>query len=252
MSIDWFTVGAQILNFLVLVYLLKRFLYPAVIRAMDKREELIVSRLKAAEEKMTQASAAEASYVLQKQELAAERDDMIAHAREDAEKLRRELLEKARAEVDAERTRWKTSIEQQEGEFTKVLRRRAAEQVVGIARRALHDLADEALEQRIVARFLERLQSISAEEAGALRKSLAGNGGSVTVASAFELARETQKQIRQAMQQHVGDSVETEFVPAPDMMSGIELIVGDIRIAWSLQSYLDELEREVLKAVEEE
>ena len=53
--IDWFTVSAQIINFLILVFLLKRFLYGPVIRAMDKREEAIAGRLKDAGQKQEEA-----------------------------------------------------------------------------------------------------------------------------------------------------------------------------------------------------
>jgi F-type H+-transporting ATPase subunit b len=37
MLIDWFTVGAQVLNFLILVWLLKRFLYGPILDAIDAR-----------------------------------------------------------------------------------------------------------------------------------------------------------------------------------------------------------------------
>ena len=37
MLIDWFTVGAQALNFIILVWLLKRFLYKPILDAIDAR-----------------------------------------------------------------------------------------------------------------------------------------------------------------------------------------------------------------------
>ena len=45
MLIDWFTVGAQVLNFLILVWLMKRFLYQPILRAIDAREERIAKEL---------------------------------------------------------------------------------------------------------------------------------------------------------------------------------------------------------------
>lgn len=251
MSIDWFTIGAQILNFLVLVYLLKRFLYPPVIRAIDEREKLIALRIKAAEDKMKQASDAEASYVLQKQELADERDKLIAQAREDAEKLRQALSDQARAEIDVERARWRTAVEQQKNESMKLFRRRAAEEVVGIARRTLRDLADEDLELRIVAKFVNRLQSIGAVEAAAIRKAVEKDAGSVAVSSAFDLPDDARRRIRETLHERIGKAAEPLFSTSSDIVGGIELIVGDSRIAWSLQSYMDELEQEVSKAMDE-
>jgi F-type H+-transporting ATPase subunit b len=49
--IDWFTVFAQIVNFIILIFLLKRFLYGPIIAAIDKREENISARITEAEEK---------------------------------------------------------------------------------------------------------------------------------------------------------------------------------------------------------
>ena len=45
MLIDWFTVGAQVLNFLILIWLLKRFLYKPILHAIDEREERIATEL---------------------------------------------------------------------------------------------------------------------------------------------------------------------------------------------------------------
>ena len=55
MQIDWFTVVAQIVNFLILVWLLKKFLYGPIIRAMDDRERRIASRLEEANARERQA-----------------------------------------------------------------------------------------------------------------------------------------------------------------------------------------------------
>ena len=45
MLIDWFTVAAQALNFLILVWLMKRFLYKPILNAIDAREKLIAKEL---------------------------------------------------------------------------------------------------------------------------------------------------------------------------------------------------------------
>jgi len=251
MTLDWLNIVAQILNFLVLLYLLKRFLYPPILRMMEKREELIASRVQAAEDKMKHASEAEASYLLERQELAAERDTLISQARDDAEKLRAELSEKARTEVEADRTHWLTTMRQQQAETLRQFRRSATEQVVSIARRALQDLADEQLEQRIVARFVERLQSASSPEATAIRTSFEKDGGSVSVVSTFALPDEAKQMIRDALHGLTGTDVQARFAISPELGSGIQLTAGDVRVAWSLQSYLDAFGQAVSKAVQE-
>jgi F-type H+-transporting ATPase subunit b len=55
MLIDWFTVGAQALNFIILVWLLKRFLYKPILDAVDAREQRVAAELADADAKMTEA-----------------------------------------------------------------------------------------------------------------------------------------------------------------------------------------------------
>ena len=63
MLIDWFTVGAQALNFLVLVWLLKRFLYKPILNAVDAREKRIAAELADADAKKAAAAFASATPV---------------------------------------------------------------------------------------------------------------------------------------------------------------------------------------------
>ena len=55
MLIDWFTVGAQALNFIILVWLLKRFLYKPILNAVDAREKRIAAELADADAKKAEA-----------------------------------------------------------------------------------------------------------------------------------------------------------------------------------------------------
>ena len=55
MLIDWFTVAAQVVNFLILVWLLKRFLYKPILRALDAREQQIALTLADADAKKAEA-----------------------------------------------------------------------------------------------------------------------------------------------------------------------------------------------------
>ena len=106
MQIDWFTVIAQIINFLILVALLKRFLYGPIIRAMDDRERRIASRLEEANRREQEAQEEIAAYRARREELEDAREDALARAREEAEKTRHELITSARAEIREMQQQW--------------------------------------------------------------------------------------------------------------------------------------------------
>src|SRR5580704_6043927 len=90
MPIDWFTVVAQAINFLILVWLLKRFLYKPILHAIDEREHGIATQL--AEAKATQVESQQ------------ERDD-FQHKNDAFERERAALFQKATGEAKAERQR---------------------------------------------------------------------------------------------------------------------------------------------------
>jgi len=90
MVIDWFTVGAQLLNFLVLVWLLMRYLYKPVLDAIDAREQRIAAELATAQKLQAQAQV--------------ERDSLL-QKNDDFDRERNTHMQAARSEATAERSR---------------------------------------------------------------------------------------------------------------------------------------------------
>lgn len=244
MLIDWFTVLAQIVNFLILVFLLHRFLYNPIINAMAQREKRIANDLETAERKRREAREEIESYRQKQAELDEKRQDLLRQAEEDAEEKRRDLLQKARTETEEIRSRWQRAIEQEKESFLADLRRRVSQETYRVMRNALADLADEALEKRIVAVFLERLSKLPDSEREALgMKTAAGEtADSWKINSAFDLPDERQEEIRQAVEEVVGYNGRLHFNTQPNLIAGIELVAAGHKVAWSLDSYLDSLE----------
>lgn len=251
MTLDWFTIAAQVINFLVLLYLLKRFLFPPIIRAMDRREALIASRLNEAEEKRQEADEARESYEQKLRDVEGERQQALATAREEADKLRKELAGVARKEVEQERTRWENAIRQQQNDFMEALRQRTAQQVMVATRKTLDDLAGEDLEHRIVSKFLERLGGADSEEVKAIKEHLKGSQDRLIVSTAYKLSKKDRDRIEEELNSRFQLQERPQFDASSDAIAGIQVSVGDIRIAWTLNSYLDDLEREVLQAFED-
>jgi F-type H+-transporting ATPase subunit b len=121
MSIDWITVSAQIVNFLILVWLLKRLLYQPVLNAMARREERIVNSQNEADERASSAEDQRREFFEKTQQLEKQRDELLAQAREAAQSEHRELLETARGEVAESRTAWLQQLQNEKGDFLEQL-----------------------------------------------------------------------------------------------------------------------------------
>lgn len=237
MQIDWITVSAQIVNFLVLVWLLRHFLYQPVMRAMARREAHIEQRLSEASQREQRADARARNYDDMSAELERRREQMLAGARDNAEEQRKALLEAARDDVAEMRRSWEQQIREEQQEFLRALRRQAAETVQTIARRALADLADADLEAQVLHAFIGRLEVLDRET----RAEFAASAEPVQVRSAFALDSATRAHLTRTIHDHLGAGLDVDYVHSPELICGIELSSAGRRLSWNLADYLDEL-----------
>jgi F-type H+-transporting ATPase subunit b len=250
MLIDWFTVAAQGVNFLVLVYLLKRFLYGPIIRAMDAREAKIAAQLQEAQGKKDQAQEEIELYQEKNRELDARREALLAQIKEEVEARRKELMNETRDQVDAVRAGWYESMEREKETFLQDLRQRAGKHTCAIVRRALKDLANVDLEHHITRVFIERLRNLDDHELQTLSESVGKSGGRIKVLSTFEIPREMTQEVVSALSSVTGGSADLQFEVSPDVLCGIELKSHGWKIAWSVADYMGGLEQSLLAALE--
>lgn len=250
MQIDWFTLIAQLVNFLILVFLLKYFLYDRIIEAMDTREEEIASRLKEAEEKRQEAEGEADSYRLKQNELEEKRAQILSKAQEEAEEKRRELFRRAKKEADEARSKWYRAIEQQQEAFLTELKRRAGESVHQIARRFLRELADTDLQSKMIETFMNRVREVETKKEPAVGK-LAREQESLVVVSSFDIEPRLKQRLTHALGGEENRK-KVRFRVSESLICGLELWVGEKKIAWSLDSSLDELKERVLGTLQKD
>ena len=252
MHIDWFVFLAQIFNFLLLMYLLKRFLYGRIIKAMDDREAKIAARFAEAERLKEEASEAVELYEKRNMLLGQKKEQMINEATMAADAKRKELMEKVREEVDAVKARWQDMLVREKDAFFYDLRQRAAKQLYATARKALADLADVELEERIVDEFIRRVKALDEEKSIQIRKAISGAGNKVVIQSAFGISEPRQAQIEEALKKQITNGFTIRYLKQPDIVSGIELRVNGHKIAWSLNEYLETLVESLTETLQKE
>jgi F-type H+-transporting ATPase subunit b len=238
---DWFTVAAQIFNFLVLVALLKHFLYDRVLAAMKEREKRVQERLEAADRKQKEADAEAEDYRRQQAELERRRKALLDEARQEADDRREKMVAEARREVDQRRQSWEDALAAEKEEFLRELRRRVAAEVYAACRKAMKDLADADLEQRVVDVFLERLADSDPKVRDTLRQAAADGDGRMAVRSSFELSGKGRQRVTQRLQRMVSEDVAVDYETDPDLLLGIEVEGQGRRVAWHVRDYFDTL-----------
>ncbi len=249
MQIDWVTMTAQIFNFLILIWLLQRVLYRPIKRALKAREEEVNRTLHEAEEEKQIARTEAQAYREAARELEENRQDRLESVRQEAEALRAELTEKARAEISGLRESWQAQLEQEKAAFLDRLRQRAGEAFVTMMRAALAEMADQDLVDSMAQVFARRLSTLEADERKALQDG-ARRGDATCVRSSFPLSAEARKAIRAAIADTVDGAIEPSFRESPKLECGVVLEIGSHHVGWTLGAHLDALEHDMARVLE--
>lgn len=238
MGLDLTTFILEIINFLVLVWLLTRFFYRPVMDAIARRREDIRKQLAAAETERTGAETLKSDYENRlarwEEEKNAARRELHGELAEERRRLRDELDRSLEQEREREQVlaRRRSENETQENE------RRAAEQAVVFLSRLLQRLACPELETRLVRAAVEDLAGLDARRRETLQQAWAAAGGAVDVASVWPLAQAERAAIEAGLAEILGNAPRCAYRRDPALIAGLAVGIG----AWRLQANLrDEL-----------
>jgi F-type H+-transporting ATPase subunit b len=235
MLIDWFTVGAQVLNFLILVLLLKHFLYKPILHAIDEREKKIAAELADASLKKTEAKKEQDEFAHKNQEFDKQRELLFRKATQDASVEKTRLLDQAKQDADIYSKKRMDSLIEEEVKLQKSIIKRIKEGVLAISRKALKDLSGLDLDERIVNVFV-----------GQLKGSLLNTSNTpVTVRTAFTLSSDLQATVEHQIKDVISSSRQVRFETNPDLIGGIEITSNGQKIAWNIADYVNSLERKI-------
>lgn len=251
MLIDWFTVGAQVLNFLILVWLMKRFLYKPIVNAIDAREKRIATEIANADAKKTEAQKESDEFKHKNEEFDQQRAALLSKATDEAKAERQRLLDEARKAADTLSAKRQETLRNDAHNLNQAIRRRTQHEVFAIARNALTDLATTSLEERLGEVFTRRLREMDGQAKLGLAEALKTASDPALVRSAFDLPAEQRAAIQNALNETFSAEIHIRFETAPDMISGIELTTNGHKVAWSIADYLVSLEKGVDELLKE-
>ena len=244
MLIDWFTVVAQALNFIVLAWLLKRFLYRPILDAVDAREARVAAEIANADKMRNQAQADRDALEGKQQALDSSRDALMKQASEAAADERRRLMDDARRDAAAMRRQAEQALQKELQDASRTLQEATAREVFSIARKALFDMADVDVQAHMIDVFLRRLYASAGDAREPFRIALA-NAGEVTLRTAFELTPEQGRKIDDALEREFGTRRPLRHEIRPDLVCGVELLADGRKVSWTIAEFLGGLQENV-------
>lgn len=248
---DWFTLAAQVINFLLLVFLLWFFLFRRVTAAMDRREKKIASHFQEAERAEKEAREKADDLQDQRETLEKQRKKLLDDAKADAETQRKKLAAEAREQVQEDADRWHDDLQREKQSFLQRIGQMAGRQACDIARRALRDLADEQLEGRMIDVLIARLVDLPEEDRKMLAEAMGESARPLIVATAWETASAERSKLTQAIHKHLAQG-EVNYETDPQLACGIELRAAGHQVGWTLDGYVRGIRDALAAAVDEQ
>ena len=250
MLIDWFTVGAQIVNFLILVWLLKHFLYKPILDAIDAREKRIAAEHADADSKRNEAEKERTDFENKNKAFDEQKSALLDKATTEAKAERERLIGEARKDADSVRATQAAALKSDQVRLGSEITILAEKEVFGIARKTLADLATVSLEERIGEVFTRRLRELDPKAKALIGAALKNSAGPAQVRSAFDLPAEQKAAIQNALNETFSSEVRVSFGTSEAGICGIELMAGGQKVAWSISSYLTALDKKVSALVD--
>ena len=243
MLIDWFTIVAQGLNFLILVWLMKRFLYKPILHAIDAREKLIATELADADRKKAEAQKERDDFQHKNEAFDQQRVGLMSKATGEAKAEQQRLLDEARRDADALRIKRQEALRNEQRNLSQEIIRWTQKEVFAIARKTLADLASTSLEERMSEMFIRRLRTLTGSAKDQLAAALKTSTQPANVRSAFDLPLDQHAAIQKTLNETFSADIHIHFETVPELVSGIELSANGQKVAWSIADYLTTLEK---------
>lgn len=250
MSIDWFTLIAQIFNLLILLFLLRKFLYLPVLEAVEARQKLIREELKKAEDSRIKAQKAEEQCLQKSLEIERQKQQILADVQREAEKLKANLAEEAENQYHQAKAEWKQRLQSEQKNFDNALQKMVAKHFNRFAEKAMRQMADTELNELITGQFITKIKELPDNEKKQLQAGFQKQK-KIVVQTAQPLSFELYQQIENVLRSEcdIAENAKLQYEVNPDIIGGIILQSGEYMTQWSLDLYLREFKQTMAKEV---
>jgi F-type H+-transporting ATPase subunit b len=245
MSFSWSTFALQAINFLALVWLLKRFLFKPV-RAIVAQRKAEITRVQAeAETARQRAEQACKQFETRQSEIEAQRQAVIDQTRAEIAAERARMIEDARAEIQKQKSAALKHLDEERDSVAREILGRSMQIAVQLAEQLLRQFAAPRLDELLLGRLLEHLDKLPVNERTALLDQSAADGGQLIVTTACPLDSDAEAKWRAALNQRLGGSQDITFVADKELIAGTELKFPHAVLRFSWRHALADAQREL-------
>ncbi|MBP3616279.1 MAG: F0F1 ATP synthase subunit delta [Alphaproteobacteria bacterium] len=243
MNINWSTVFFQIINFWIIVWILKKYLFKPVLSSMDKREKAIQSRLKEAENAKNKAEKEKQNLLNKIASLEQSKASILAEAYKKADAEYAIMLKSFNAEMAGKRKAFEEQVVLEREFLRNSIKDLAGETILKTLADALQNLANTNVEKAILENFVLKLKSKSVEKLSELKKYYEKNK-SLSIFTSFDLDTKTKQIISKTISEIIDEkSLKINFEKHQDIICGLEIVCPPLLISYGVNTYISEFKK---------
>jgi F-type H+-transporting ATPase subunit b len=245
MSFSWSTFALQSINFLVLVWVLKRFLFKPIRTIVAQRKAEITRAQEEAQAALQKAEQARKDFERRQSQLDAQRQRVMDEGRAALDDERLRMLETARTDMEKLKSAALKQLDEERESAARDVLDKTVQVAVQLAENLLRQFAGPKLDEVILEQVLRHLDHLTDAERAALLGQLAHDGGQLTVTTASPLDAEGQSKWRVALTQRLGGSPRIVFSIDQDLIAGTELKFPHAVLHFNWRRALAQAQREL-------
>lgn len=241
MNINWTTVFFQMINFLIVVWILKKYLFKPVLSSMDKREQTIQDRLKDAEKSKKETEIARKELEEKIASLEKSKDAVMAKAIDEANAEHSDLLKKSHQEIQKKKKEFEEQMISERESLRLSIKDITSSVVVDTVSSALSDLANKDIQNVILENFIDKLSKKDLKNLTELQ-SFYKKSKKLNVNTSFEIDDKSKNAISDELSKLIGEkSLNINFKIDDSLLCGIEIICDSLSISFGMNTYINEL-----------
>lgn len=249
MNLNWSTVFFQLINFLVIVWVLKRYLFTPVLSAMEKREQVIQSRLKEAEKARQLAIDEKKKLGVKIAEVEKSKGEVISEVLQKSEKEQALMISNLNNEIQAKKVAFDKRLVEEREALRSSIKEIAGSVIVNTVSLALTDLANEKIQAVILDNFVAKLESGKVEKS-TLLKDFYNKSKHIEVNTSFLLEKAEETKIKKALSLLIGKDVNSiDFKLDESILCGIEVVCDSLLISFGIDTYIKALKTNLDNAI---
>lgn len=230
MEFDLSTFFLEIINFLVLVWILQHLFYRPVREQINRRKQLIDQSLAQAEKMRQEALELKKNYENRQQQWEQEKQTAITTLHHQLETDRQQQLQKLREELEQERHKARTSMQKQQVEIHRHQQKLALLNGAQFAALILKQAVSPQLEDRLFDLLFRQIHQLPKACMNSLQTLDSDKALNIHVSSVYPLSHEHRQRLEQRLTSLIDNPLQFEYSQNPELIAGFRIDIG----AWAL------------------